>query len=183
MFCFHIQPGLCEGSADMAAQDQPLCCICLDVFTQPVALPCQHHFCWTCITKHWDNADRCQCPLCNRRLTSRPELQVNAGMSGLSDQLELLAQQTACCSLEPQPDAGQVVCSVCTNKAQMSCLVCLSSYCETHQVFHQMIPGLKRHTQLDPVEGQEDRMCNKYQKASEKLMCRCGLFVDTQDLR
>uniref|UniRef100_A0A3P9PUM9 RING-type domain-containing protein n=1 Tax=Poecilia reticulata TaxID=8081 RepID=A0A3P9PUM9_POERE len=97
----------------MAAQDQPLCCICLDVFTQPVALPCQHHFCWTCITKHWDNADRCQCPLCNRRLTSRPELQVNAGMSGLSDQLELLAQQTACCSLEPQPDAGQVSDSTC----------------------------------------------------------------------
>ncbi|PWA20037.1 hypothetical protein CCH79_00016098 [Gambusia affinis] len=147
---------------DMAAaglcEDQPLCCICLDVFTQPVALPCQHHFCWTCITKYWDNTGRWQCPLCNRRFTSRPELQVNTGMSELSDQLELLAQQTACCSLEPLPDAGQVVCSVCTKKAQMSCLVCLSSYCETHQVFHERIPGLRRHTQLDPVDGQEDRM-------------------------
>lgn len=159
------------------SEDQPLCCICLDVFTQPVALPCQHHFCWTCITKHWDNADRWQCPLCNRGFTSRPELQVTTGMSKLSDQLELPAQQTACCSLEPRPDAGQVVCSVCSEEAQIFCLVCLSSYCKTHQVFHQRIPGLRRHTLLDPVDRLEDKICNKYQKASEKLMCHRGLFV------
>uniref|UniRef100_A0A3Q3GC45 B30.2/SPRY domain-containing protein n=1 Tax=Labrus bergylta TaxID=56723 RepID=A0A3Q3GC45_9LABR len=31
-----------------------LCSICLDVFTDPVSIPCGHNFCKSCITHHWD---------------------------------------------------------------------------------------------------------------------------------
>uniref|UniRef100_A0A3B5B250 Uncharacterized protein n=1 Tax=Stegastes partitus TaxID=144197 RepID=A0A3B5B250_9TELE len=30
-----------------------LCSICLDVFTDPVTIPCGHHFCKSCITQSW----------------------------------------------------------------------------------------------------------------------------------
>lgn len=39
------------------SDDQFLCSICLDVFTNPSSIPCGHTFCMTCITKYWD---RCQ---------------------------------------------------------------------------------------------------------------------------
>uniref|UniRef100_A0A3B3CZQ2 RING-type domain-containing protein n=1 Tax=Oryzias melastigma TaxID=30732 RepID=A0A3B3CZQ2_ORYME len=56
------------------SDDQFLCSICLDVFTNPSSIPCGHTFCMTCITKYWD---RCQCPLCKKTFHKRPDLHVN----------------------------------------------------------------------------------------------------------
>ncbi|KAJ4944535.1 hypothetical protein JOQ06_013078 [Pogonophryne albipinna] len=38
----------------LTSEDQFLCSICLDVFTDPVSTSCGHNFCKTCITEHWD---------------------------------------------------------------------------------------------------------------------------------
>ncbi|KAK7916518.1 hypothetical protein WMY93_012279 [Mugilogobius chulae] len=35
------------------SEDQFLCSICLDVFTDPVTLSCGHNFCMACINQHW----------------------------------------------------------------------------------------------------------------------------------
>ncbi|MED6278755.1 hypothetical protein CHARACLAT_027176 [Characodon lateralis] len=158
------------GAGISVSEDELLCCICLDAFIEPVTLLCGHDFCWKCITKHWGYADRYQCPLCNECFSTIHGLQVNPAMSELTDQFRDLAQETArSCSSEGQVNAGKVLCDVCTKKAQKSCLVCLSSYCKTHVVFHQRFPGLRRHTLIDPVEGLEHRMCKKYQKVSQML--------------
>lgn len=152
------------------SDNPPMCCICLDVFTEPVTLQCGHDFCCTCITKYWDNACRRQCPLCKKCFTTSPGLRVNTLKSALTDQVRELAQETACCShSEQQLHAGEVLCDVCTEKAQKSCHVCLSSYCKTHLVLHLNMLGLRRHSLLDPVDGMEDKMCKKYLKASQKL--------------
>uniref|UniRef100_A0A671VTL5 Bloodthirsty-related gene family, member 2 n=1 Tax=Sparus aurata TaxID=8175 RepID=A0A671VTL5_SPAAU len=62
-----------SAASCLMTEDQFLCSICLDVFTDPVTTPCGHNFCKTCITKHWDKNDKCQCPDCKEFFNTRPE--------------------------------------------------------------------------------------------------------------
>ncbi|XP_078022661.1 E3 ubiquitin-protein ligase TRIM21-like [Epinephelus lanceolatus] len=160
----------------LPSEDQFLCSICLDVFTDPVSTPCGHNFCKNCITEHWNISDRCQCPLCKETFTIRPDLRVNTLFSEMVAQFRQSAQQKASSSSSQQQAAkpGEVPCDVCTGtklKALKSCLVCLASYCETHLEPHLTMSGLKRHQLIDPVENLEDRMCTKHDKPLE-LFCK-----------
>uniref|UniRef100_A0A671X1K1 Uncharacterized protein n=1 Tax=Sparus aurata TaxID=8175 RepID=A0A671X1K1_SPAAU len=174
-----------SAASCLLTEDQVLCSICLDVFTDPVSTPCGHNFCKTCITKHWDKNDKCQCPKCKKTFNTRPELQVNMFISEMAAQFRQSAQQKASSSSSEQQVSkpGEVPCDVCTGtklKALKSCLVCLVSYCETHLEPHLTMSGLKRHQLIDPVENLEDRMCTKHDKLLELFcktdqMCVCML--------
>ncbi|XP_044045381.1 E3 ubiquitin-protein ligase TRIM21-like isoform X1 [Siniperca chuatsi] len=160
----------------LRSEDQFLCSICLDVFTDPVTILCGHNFCKNCITQHWDTTDQCQCPACAKLFHIRPELRVNTFISEMAAQFRQSAQQEASISRsETQVSKpGEVPCDVCTGtklKALKSCLVCLVSYCETHLEPHLIASGLKRHQLIDPVENLEDRMCTKHDKPLE-LFCK-----------
>ncbi|KAM8750727.1 zinc finger protein RFP-like [Acanthopagrus schlegelii] len=174
-----------SAASCLLTEDQFLCSICLDVFTDPVATPCGHNFCKTCITIHWDKNVLCQCPNCKKTFNTRPELQVNTFISKMAAQFRQSAQQKASSSSSEQQVSkpGEVPCDVCTGtklKALKSCLVCLASYCETHLEPHLTMSGLKRHQLIDPVENLEDRMCTKHDKLLELFcktdqMCVCML--------
>ncbi|XP_054476629.1 LOW QUALITY PROTEIN: E3 ubiquitin-protein ligase TRIM21-like [Anoplopoma fimbria] len=134
-----------SAASCLLTEDQFLCSICLDVFTDPVAIPCGHNFCKTCITQHWDVNVQCQCPNCKKVFNTRPELQINTLISEMAAQFRQSAQQKARnSSSEQQADKpGEVPCDVCTGtklKAMKSCLVCLVSYCETHLEPHLTVP-------------------------------------------
>ncbi|XP_059191292.1 E3 ubiquitin-protein ligase TRIM21-like [Centropristis striata] len=160
----------------LLTEDQFLCSICLDVFTDPVSTPCGHNFCKTCITEHWDINVPYQCPNCKEVFGSRPQLRVNTFISGMAAQFRQSAQQKASSSSSEQQVSkpGEVPCDVCTGtklKALKSCLVCLESYCETHLEPHLTRPALKRHQLIEPVENLEDRMCTEHDKLLE-LFCK-----------
>ncbi|XP_059192104.1 E3 ubiquitin-protein ligase TRIM21-like [Centropristis striata] len=160
----------------LLTEDQFLCSICLDVFTDPVSTPCGHNFCKTCITEHWDKNVQCQCPNCKKVFYTRPELQVNTFISEMAAQFRQSAQQKVSSSSSEQQVSkpGEVPCDVCSGtklKALKSCLVCLESYCETHLQRHLTASGLKRHQLIDPVENLEGRMCPKHDKLLE-LFCK-----------
>ncbi|XP_038561260.1 E3 ubiquitin-protein ligase TRIM21-like [Micropterus salmoides] len=160
----------------LLTEDQFLCSICLDVFTDPVSTPCGHNFCKTCITEHWNINVLCQCPNCKKVFNTKPELQVNTFISEMAAQFRQSAQQKASSSSSEQQAAkpGEVPCDVCTGtklKALKSCLVCLASYCETHLEPHLTASRLKRHQLIDPVENLEGRMCTKHDKLLE-LFCK-----------
>ncbi|XP_034391712.1 E3 ubiquitin-protein ligase TRIM21-like isoform X1 [Cyclopterus lumpus] len=164
------------AASNLLSEDQFLCSVCLDVFTDPVSTPCGHNFCKKCINDYWDTNNQNMCPMCKKVFISRPELLVNTLFSEMVSQFRQSAQQKASSSSSEQQESkpGEVPCDVCTGtklKALKSCLVCLESYCETHLERHLTRPGLKRHQLMDPVENLEDRMCTKHDKPLE-LFCR-----------
>nr|XP_033491296.1 E3 ubiquitin-protein ligase TRIM39-like [Epinephelus lanceolatus] len=174
-----------SAASCLLTEDQFLCSICLDMFTDPVNTPCGHNFCKTCITEHWSTNVPYQCPNCKKVFSTRPELQVNTFISEMAAQFRQSAQQKASSSSSEQQISkpGEVPCDVCTGtklKALKSCLVCLESYCETHLEPHLTRSGLKRHQLIDPVENLEGRMCLKHDKLLELFcktdqMCVCML--------
>ncbi|XP_028440126.1 E3 ubiquitin-protein ligase TRIM39-like [Perca flavescens] len=177
-----------SAASCLLTEDQFLCSICLDVFTDPVTIPCGHNFCKTCITEHWELNVPNQCPNCKEVCNTGPELRVNTLISEVAAQFRQSAQQKASSSSSSSSEQqvskpAEVPCDVCTGtklKALKSCLVCLDSYCETHLEPHLTRSGLKRHQLIDPVENLEGRMCTKHDKLLElfcktDLMCVCML--------
>ncbi|XP_034418209.1 E3 ubiquitin-protein ligase TRIM21-like [Cyclopterus lumpus] len=164
------------SASNLPSEDQFLCSVCLDVFTDPVTTPCGHNFCKKCINDYWNTNNQNMCPMCKKVFFSRPELLVNTLFSEMVSQFRQSAQQKASSSSSEQQESkpGEVPCDVCTGtklKALKSCLVCLASYCETHLEGHLTMSGLKRHQLMDPVENLEDRMCTKHDKPLE-LFCK-----------
>ncbi|XP_041709196.1 E3 ubiquitin-protein ligase TRIM39-like isoform X2 [Coregonus clupeaformis] len=165
------------ATSRLQSEDQFLCSICLDVFTDPVTTSCGHNFCRTCIIRYWNSIDLCQCPICTQKFQTRPELRVNTFI------VEMAAHNPDQCPAKP----GEVSCEICTEtklKALKSCLVCLTSYCETHLEPHQRVAALMRHKLINPVENLEDRMCKIHERLLELFcktdqICVCVLCIKT----
>ncbi|XP_070774341.1 E3 ubiquitin-protein ligase TRIM39-like [Enoplosus armatus] len=163
-----------SATSCLLSEEQFLCCICLDVFTDPVTIPCGHNFCKNCITQHW-NVNSVQCPMCKKLFKTRPELPVNTFISEMAAEFRQSAGKKGSGDSEIQvAKPGEVPCDVCTGtklKAVKSCLTCFASYCSVHLDPHMTADSLKRHWLTDPVENMEARMCTKHKKTLE-LFCK-----------
>ncbi|XP_060927533.1 E3 ubiquitin-protein ligase TRIM11-like [Limanda limanda] len=160
------------SASSLLSEERLLCSICLDVFTDPVSIVCGHNFCSSCLHTYWDSRDTCQCPMCKREFSTRPEFQVNTFMSELADEFKKLVQVKAS-TPGPQLPAVDVLCDFCSEikeKAVKSCLTCLTSFCESHLEPHRRVARLKGHTLLEPVKNLDDRMCKTHNKMTE-LYC------------
>ncbi|XP_048059052.1 E3 ubiquitin-protein ligase TRIM21-like [Megalobrama amblycephala] len=146
------------------------CSICLDVFTDPVSTPCGHNFCKTCLNKCWDNSQTCNCPYCKETFKIRPDLKINTTLRELVDHYKKKSPEKKTEVLKKP----EVLCDVCEErklKALKSCLVCQSSYCETHLEPHLRVAGLKKHKLINPERNLEDYICQKHERPLE-LFCR-----------
>lgn len=149
------------------SEDEFLCAICLEFFTDPVSTSCGHSFCKMCIYKHWDNSRLHRCPVCKEHFRVRPTLKTNTFISEMVAQFKRKRQND---DLAVGP--GDVRCDVCSEaKAVKSCLVCLASYCQSHLEKHLTVPLLKRHQLMGPVKNLEGRLCAEHNKTLE-LFCR-----------
>ncbi|XP_048021287.1 E3 ubiquitin-protein ligase TRIM39-like isoform X2 [Megalobrama amblycephala] len=146
------------------------CSICLDVFTDPVTTSCGHNFCKTCLNKCWDNSQTCSCPCCKETFKHRPDLKINTTLREVVDHYKKkIPEKTTDVVKETE-----VLCDICEEreqKALKSCLVCQSSYCETHLERHLRVAGLKKHKLINPVSNLEDYICQKHERPLE-LFCR-----------
>ncbi|XP_034410079.1 E3 ubiquitin/ISG15 ligase TRIM25-like [Cyclopterus lumpus] len=157
-------------ASSFLSEDQFLCAICLDVFTEPVSIPCGHNFCKACIHKHWENKEQCQCPLCNEKFNQGLKLRVN---TGFREVVEKFKEHYATADNNSLAKQGQVPCDCCLGnkfKASKTCLVCLASYCETHLEPHLRVAALRRHKLTNPVRNLEDQICKKHNRMLE-LFC------------
>ncbi|XP_078061088.1 tripartite motif containing 105 [Mustelus asterias] len=52
--------------------DELTCCICCEMFQEPVMLECMHHFCKKCILRFWRGSRTAvSCPQCRRQFSSK----------------------------------------------------------------------------------------------------------------
>ncbi|CAL8277899.1 unnamed protein product [Gadus morhua 'NCC'] len=71
---------------------------------------------------------------------------------------------------QPCVEPAEVLCDFCTGtqlKAVKSCLVCYTSYCQTHLEPHQRVARLQKHLLVDPLDRLEDRVCKKHNRLLE----------------
>ncbi|OCT93533.1 E3 ubiquitin-protein ligase TRIM7 [Xenopus laevis] len=76
------------AAADLRAE--LTCCICREIYTEPVTLPCGHNYCLICIGRTWDWQESIEedpsCPECRQRYRRKPELQRNLTLRNIAEQ-------------------------------------------------------------------------------------------------
>ncbi|KAK1785710.1 hypothetical protein P4O66_019057, partial [Electrophorus voltai] len=150
-------------------QDQFSCLVCLDLLKDPVTIPCGHSFCMVCINDCWDENDQRRiysCPQCRETFTPRPVLHRNNMLAEVVEKLKKTELQAA--------GPEDVECDFCTGrklKAIKSCLMCQTSFCETHLKPHYEVPGLKKHKLIKASSHLQEKICSQHGKVI-KIYCR-----------
>ncbi|XP_067248549.1 tripartite motif-containing protein 16-like [Chanodichthys erythropterus] len=154
------------------SQDQFLCPVCLDLLKDPVAIPCGHSYCKSCITDCWDQEDQTRvysCPQCRETFSPRPALAKNTILAEVVEKLKKINLPADCYA-----GAGDVQCDVCPgrkHKAVKSCLVCLNSYCQNHLEQHESFFKGKRHNLTEATGRLQEMICQTHDKILE-VFCR-----------
>ncbi|XP_038841891.1 tripartite motif-containing protein 16-like isoform X2 [Salvelinus namaycush] len=172
-------------------QDQFCCSVCLDLLKEPVTIPCGHSYCRSCIEGCWDQdvlKGVYSCPQCRETFTPRPNLRKNNMLAELVEKLRKTGLQAAPPPALCYAGPGDVACDFCTGtrkqKALMSCLVCLASYCETHLQSHYESPALKKHKLVKATAQLQEKICSHHDKLLE-VYCRtdqqCICYLCTMD--
>ncbi|XP_052451590.1 tripartite motif-containing protein 16 isoform X7 [Carassius gibelio] len=163
------------------SQDELSCPVCLDLLKDPVAIPCGHSYCKSCITDCWDQEDQKRvysCPQCRLTFSPRPALSRNTMLAELVEKLKKTRLSADC-----DAGAGDVQCDVCTGrkyKAVKSCLVCQESYCQLHFDRHEEVHSRKPHKVTDATGRLQEMICQIHEKHLEMYcitdqQCICEL--------
>uniref|UniRef100_A0A671NFI0 B box-type domain-containing protein n=1 Tax=Sinocyclocheilus anshuiensis TaxID=1608454 RepID=A0A671NFI0_9TELE len=126
------------------------------------AIPCGHTYCMYCMNYGY-----------RQTFTPRPVLGKNTMLAEVLEKLKKTKLQAV------HPDqcyagSGDVECDVCTgdkNKAIMSCLVCLNSYCQNHLEQHETFFRGKGHNLMDATGQLQEMICPQHEKLLE-IFCR-----------
>ncbi|XP_064820359.1 tripartite motif-containing protein 16-like [Oncorhynchus masou masou] len=176
---------------DLLDQDQFCCSVCLDLLKEPVTTACGHSYCRSCIEGCWDQdvlKGVYSCPQCRETFTPRPNLRKNNMLAELVEKLRKTGLQAAPPPALCYAGPGDVACDFCTGtrkqKALMSCLACLASYCETHLQSHYESPAFKKHKLVKATAQLQEKICSHHDKLLE-VYCRtdqqCICYLCTMD--
>ncbi|KAI3375700.1 hypothetical protein L3Q82_004010 [Scortum barcoo] len=170
-------------------QSQFCCSVCLDLLKEPVAIPCGHNYCKICIEGCWDQKEvkrKYSCPQCRETFSPRPLLRRNHMLAEVVEMLKRTSSQQASPPAVASAGPTDVACDFCCgtkpNKASMSCLTCLASYCSAHLKPHYSVPVLKKHQLVSATVPLQEKMCMKHNKLMEiycqtDKKCICYLCI------
>ncbi|XP_072369232.1 E3 ubiquitin/ISG15 ligase TRIM25-like [Scyliorhinus torazame] len=145
-----MEVGACKGDLN--------CAVCLQVYRDPVTLPCRHSFCLKCIEDVWTqevNQDGFSCPRCHRKFNSDTSLQRGIPI---------------------------VACDHCgenQSPAVKTCLKCETSFCPLHLKPHLTKEIFKDHVLVNPVADLTQRKCPAHKKileffCTDDVVCVCS---------
>uniref|UniRef100_A0A7N8YET6 Uncharacterized protein n=1 Tax=Mastacembelus armatus TaxID=205130 RepID=A0A7N8YET6_9TELE len=179
-----------SAASCLLTEDQFLCSICLDVFTDPVTTSCGHNFCKNCITEHWNINVQCQCPICKRLYNPRPELQVNTFISEMAAQYKQSAQQTSReVPCDPVDNLEERMCTkhdklmelFCKTDQMCVCMLCTYSDHKTHEVVPLKEEYEGKKAELGKTEAEIQQMIQKRQVKIEELRHSVKLSNEAAD--
>ncbi|MGH0169622.1 UNVERIFIED_CONTAM: hypothetical protein FKN15_057245 [Acipenser sinensis] len=144
-------------------QEELTCPICLQVFSEPVVLPCGHSFCASCIGEVIEReAEKGQhtCPECRSEHKGKAALQRNLKPCNIVEGFKA----SECTS------AYQVLCDMCLENALpavKTCLKCEISLCALHLKRHGQKKTFQSHSLVDPTADLSARKCSLHDKPLE----------------
>ncbi|XP_068121827.1 E3 ubiquitin-protein ligase TRIM39-like [Hyperolius riggenbachi] len=157
------------ASADVTAELR--CSICMEIYRDPVTLPCGHNFCRGCITRTWVHQvllREYKCPECHKIYRKRPELVRNTSLHNIAEAFH---------ATETDQEQTGVFCDYCDFPvpATKSCLQCETSLCDHHLRKHDRSV---KHTLLPPTTDLGKRKCSVHKKfleyyCTEDAACVC----------
>uniref|UniRef100_UPI00358E4D1D E3 ubiquitin-protein ligase TRIM7-like n=1 Tax=Myxine glutinosa TaxID=7769 RepID=UPI00358E4D1D len=124
---FSLMTGVCA--------DELQCIVCLELYEEPITLPCGHSFCKVCIKQHWESREEatvCDCPNCREVFPIKPECQKNVALAKLVEKTKLV----------PGVNVGERRCTehgkpiqlYCKDDESLMCVMCLVGQHKNHEV-------------------------------------------------
>ncbi|KAM4748701.1 uncharacterized protein WCC33_006078 [Rhinophrynus dorsalis] len=158
------------ASADL--RDELNCSICLNLYTDPVTLGCDHNFCQVCIGDVLDTQQRSgvySCPECRAEYQDRPALQRNRKLGNIVERF---------LSTHPEQEETTIFCTYCIHSpvpAVKSCLYCEASFCDKHLRVHNKSV---EHVITEPTASFENRKCSLHKEilkyyCTDDAICVC----------
>uniref|UniRef100_A0A8C5PZR0 Uncharacterized protein n=1 Tax=Leptobrachium leishanense TaxID=445787 RepID=A0A8C5PZR0_9ANUR len=150
--------------ASVDLTDEVTCAICLNIYIDPVTLPCGQSFCRTCIGAVLDTQGMrgYSCPECREMFSKKPDLERNLRLNNIAESFQSADQvkkgiRIPCtnCILFPVP-------------AVKTCLLCEASLCENHLRVHSKSA---EHVLTEPTTSLENRKCSVHKKVLEYYCC------------
>ncbi|XP_066574594.1 E3 ubiquitin-protein ligase TRIM39 isoform X2 [Amia ocellicauda] len=161
------------------------CVVCLDLYTDPVTLPCGHNFCRHCIRQYWSGSGNgATCPQCRETFRHQPSLKKNHSLDHIVEELrdprrvgvgewvgveggervgvgvgEGVVETLPVCDSCPAPVRSQ---------ALVSCSVCLLSLCVLHAQQHRDSLVFRGH-RLRDIRGGKGQTQTQTQKMNDLL--------------
>lgn len=125
-----------DASWESSLEEELLCPICLNVFDQPIQLPCRHNFCKGCIAEAWaKHGAAVRCPECNHHYEQKPPLERNSKLANIVTRFNALRSGKAPAVLD---------CALCARgpplPARRVCLRCKEPCCQAHVQAHLQQP-------------------------------------------
>ncbi|XP_036380529.1 tripartite motif-containing protein 35-like [Megalops cyprinoides] len=127
-------------------EDDLCCCVCFDIFKDPVVLECSHNFCGACLEKFWEEKSSRECPVCRKESSINPL--PNLALKNIVESYlkrancESPRRNEACCRLH-----GEKLKLFCEDDEELLCVVCQTSKKhENHKLCpaEEAAPDLKR---------------------------------------
>ncbi|KAM3602922.1 uncharacterized protein V6R79_013416 [Siganus canaliculatus] len=111
-----------------ASEEECMCPVCCDIFTDPVLLLCGHSFCEYCLQEWWKQSKVHKCPVC-MEISAMSQPPRNLALRNLSDNLKRDKSQSQSQSVTP---AAEELCSehgeklklFCEDDQQLICVIC-----------------------------------------------------------
>lgn len=170
------------------------CPICLQLYNDPLVLPCGHNYCRACISKSADSIDSSKeplrCPECREVYHGIDTLQKNFKLSSIVEGFQATSQNIYE-ELEDfigpvEADAG-IFCDHCIDDkspAVKTCLKCEVSLCFRHLQKHNERQSFKAHALVEPLKDFRMKACTTHNLpleyfCSNEMMSLCATcFVE-----
>ncbi|OCT57520.1 E3 ubiquitin-protein ligase TRIM7 [Xenopus laevis] len=144
------------------------CSICLNIYTDPVLLPCGHNFCRGCIEKvlgAQEGSGAYSCPECRQESEERPTLPRNRTLGNIAEKF---------LTIHPKPREHGILCTYCIHSfapAAKSCLLCEASICEAHVKVHSKSEG---HILTEATVSFRNTKCSIHKELLKYYCCEDG---------